>query len=141
MENPVYPAPIHIPYIPELDSLLESSDQEAIINMLDQNGERRTIGSLNWEKEYPYRPLAAVIAAHSGNALYLDFFVRCNYLRAENYEDQSPVSEDSCVEFLYRLLVTAIIGTLSSIVSVRRMRRTGMSARSLQGSPLKNWPG
>ena len=85
MENPVYPAPIHIPYIPELDSLLESSDQEAIINMLDQNGERRTIGSLNWEKEYPYRPLAAVIAAHSGNALYLDFFVRCNYLRAENY--------------------------------------------------------
>lgn len=99
MENPVYPAPIHIPYIPELDSLLESSDQEAIINMLDQNGERRTIGSLNWEKEYPYRPLAAVIAAHSGNALYLDFFVRCNYLRAENYEDQSPVSEDSCVEF------------------------------------------
>lgn len=25
--------------------------------------------------------------------------MRCNYLRAENYANQSPVSQDSCVEF------------------------------------------
>lgn len=31
--------------------------------------------------------------------VYIDFLVRCNYLRAENVSDQSPVSEDSCVEF------------------------------------------
>lgn len=38
-------------------------------------------------------------AAYTRKAIYIDFLVRCNYLRAENFADQSAVSEDSCVEF------------------------------------------
>lgn len=86
---------LHLPYIPALDSY-ESSD--AILNALDVNGSRRTISCTNWEKEFPYKPLATFSAAHSGKAIYIDFLVRCNYLRAENYVNQSPVSQDSCVE-------------------------------------------
>lgn len=90
---------ITFPYLPELDRLVEESDLDAIVNSLDAKGNRQTIDHANWENEYPYRPLTAVTVAHSDKYLYLDFFVRCNYMRAVNTEDQSPVSEDSCVEF------------------------------------------
>lgn len=84
-----------IPFVPELDSV---SEPETLALMLDEHGERRSISSLNWADEFPYQPLSTFSVAHSRTALYFDFFVRCNYLRAENYKNQSPVSEDSCVE-------------------------------------------
>lgn len=84
--------------IPRVATLGCLEDPQAIINMLDEHGVRRTISSLNWPEAFPYRPLATFAAAHDGHALWIDFLVRCNYLRAENYTDQSPVSEDSCVE-------------------------------------------
>ncbi|MCM1349230.1 MAG: carbohydrate-binding family 9-like protein [Firmicutes bacterium] len=86
---------LEIPYIPELDNL----SQEDIIHRLDDMGVRRTIESLNWKDQFPYRPLTTITAAHSGNYIYIDFFVRCNYLRAMNYENNSSVHQDSCVEF------------------------------------------
>lgn len=87
---------LEIPYIPELDSL-ESQDE--IMSVLEAKAPRSSIESVNWPVLYPYHPLTVFTAAHSGRMLYIDFFVRCNYLRAENYLNQSPVSEDSCVEF------------------------------------------
>lgn len=86
---------LHVPYIPELDNL----DYDNIIHRLEENGERRTIESLNWAALFPYHPLTTFNIAHSGKYIYIDFFVRCNYLRAVNYENNSPVSQDSCVEF------------------------------------------
>ncbi len=88
-------SPLHIPYIPRLDDL----SMEEIITVLDDNGVRRTVDCLNWKDQYPYRPLTAVNIAHSGKYIYIDFFVRCNYLRAVNYENNSHVHQDSCVEF------------------------------------------
>lgn len=87
---------IEIPYLPELEN---ANGQDDIINLLEEKAPRRTIESVNWAKEYPYHPLTTFTVAHSGKMLYIDFFVRCNYLRAENFKNQSPVSEDSCVEF------------------------------------------
>lgn len=87
---------LKIPYLPQLDSC-EGADE--IINLLDEYAPRETIESVNWAAKYPYKPLTTFTAAHSGTALYIDFFVRCNFLRAENYANQSPVSQDSCVEF------------------------------------------
>lgn len=84
-----------LPSNPCLDTL----DISKIAGELEVCGTRLSIDSLNWPAEFPYRPLTVVTAAHSGTAIYLDFLVRCNYLRAENYTDNSPVSEDSCVEF------------------------------------------
>lgn len=37
--------------------------------------------------------------AYSDKFLYVNYFVRYNYLRAVNYKNNSPVAEDSCVEF------------------------------------------
>lgn len=87
---------LEIPYLPELN---EPKNPDEIINILDEKAPRRTIESVNWAKEYPYHPLTTFTIGHSDKMIYIDFFVRCNFLRAENFENQSLVSEDSCVEF------------------------------------------
>ena len=71
--------------------------------MLDAHAPRRIISCANWADRYPYRPLSSFSVAHSGTALYIDFFSRTNFLRAEVYEDLGPVSRDSCVEFFVAL--------------------------------------
>ena len=85
-----------IPRIPELDACTQP---EAAIALLDAHAPRRIISCANWADRYPYRPLSSFSVAHSGTALYIDFFSRTNFLRAEVYEDLGPVSRDSCVEF------------------------------------------
>ncbi len=86
---------LSVPFISGIDD----SNLEDVINILEDKGERRTIESLNWAKEFPYHPLTVFSIAHSEKYIYVDFFVRCNYLRAMNYQNNSPVSQDSCVEF------------------------------------------
>ncbi len=86
---------MHVPCIEALDS----SSLDEIMMILDEKGARQRIESLNWAKEFPYNPLTSIALAHSSEAIYIDFFVRCNYLRAVNYRNNSPVCEDSCVEF------------------------------------------
>ena len=116
---------LNVPYIPQLEDI---DNPEQIINLLDERGRRRQIDAVNWKSEYPYKPLSAFTVAHSGKKLYIDFFVRCNFLRAENYEDLSPVSEDSCVEFFvspksdgeYWNFEYNCIGTLNASVRTER---------------------
>ncbi len=86
---------LNIPFVSNIDN----QDLEGIVNILEEKGERRTIESLNWAKDFPYHPLTTFTIAHSEKYIYVDFFVRCNYLRAVNYQNNSPVSQDSCVEF------------------------------------------
>lgn len=86
---------LHVPFISDLDNYNISE----IGSILEEKGERQMIQSINWDDQYPYQPLTAFAIAHSEKYIYVDFFVRCNYLRAVNYLNNSPVSEDSCVEF------------------------------------------
>lgn len=86
---------LDIPYIPSLDP----NDIETAINTLDNEGTRCTVESLNWGDEFPYMPLTTFSVAHNGKYIFIDFFVRCNYLRAVNSTNNSKVCEDSCVEF------------------------------------------
>ena len=86
---------LSIPYIKELDTM--TADE--VIKALDDRGARRTIDTVNWPDQFPYSPLTTFSVAHSDTAIYIDFFVRCNYLRAVNYANNSPVHQDSCVEF------------------------------------------
>ncbi|MDE5744637.1 MAG: hypothetical protein K2H84_03125, partial [Paramuribaculum sp.] len=86
---------LSVPYIPELDSL----NLEQVASILDEKGVRRTVDCLNWKEQFPYHPLTAFSIAHSDTCIYIDFFVRCNYLRAVNYKNNSDVYQDSCVEF------------------------------------------
>lgn len=87
-----------IPYIKSLDNI---SLDEAI-PIIEEQGSRCSIDSLNWPDEYPYHPLTVVNAAHSDKAIFLDFFVRCNYLRAVNSDNNTPVWEDSSVSFFIK---------------------------------------
>lgn len=86
---------LNVPFIADLDFL----NTDAIFNRLESSGIRHNIGELNWKEEYPYHPLTTFTIAHSAKYIYVNFFVRCNYLRAVNYENNSPVYEDSCVMF------------------------------------------
>ncbi len=81
--------------VPRIDNLGEMST-DGIINALDDNGVRRPIDNIDY-KEFPYHPLTTFSMAHSDDMLYIDFFVRCNYLRAINDRPNTPVHEDSCV--------------------------------------------
>ena len=89
-----------IPYIKELDNIT----LDEAMPIIEERGARCSIDSLNWPNEYPYHPLTVVNAAHSDKAIFLDFFVRCNYLRAVNSENNTPVWEDSSVSFFIRPL-------------------------------------
>lgn len=88
---------INIPLIPELECQDLGSE---IMRTLESSGARCPIGSLNWPDIYPYHPLTVVNMAHSGQSLYIDFFVRCNYLRAVNWQNNSAVRDDSSVSIL-----------------------------------------
>lgn len=89
------PAKLRIPYMPDLDE----KNLSGVISQLESNGVHASIDNVNWAKQYPYRPLTVVSAAHNGKYLLIEFFVRCNYLKAECYTNNSPVAGDSCVEF------------------------------------------
>jgi hypothetical protein len=81
-----------VPRINELDDM----SPDNVITTLDDRGVRRTIECIS-NPQYPYRPLTTFAMAHSDTHIYIDFFVRCNFLRAVNYETNTPVFEDSAV--------------------------------------------
>lgn len=123
---------LHIPYIPELDLAICDNADDDVITMLDRRGSRCLIDSLNWTDQYPYAPLTSVTAGHSGTAIYIDFFVRCNYLRAVNDKDLSPVAKTRASNSLYLPTPTIpFIGTLNSIVSAHSMPVSGASVPTL----------
>lgn len=86
---------LKVPFIADLDFL----NTDAIFNRLESSGIRHNIDELNWKDEYPYHPLTTFTIAHSAKYIYVNFFVRCNYLRAVNFESNTAVCEDSCVMF------------------------------------------
>ncbi len=126
-----------IPSNPTLDSL----EMEEVVNALEECGARFSIEALNWPSLYPYRPLTIVTAAHSDSFLYIDFLVRCNYLRAVNFTDNSPVSEDSCVEFYvspdpgsdtYWIFELNCVGTINAAKCHGKGECTHLDAESLK---------
>lgn len=128
---------LSIPFIPALDSL---RDAEAISSLMDTECTMTTIANANWPKEFPYKPLAAFNIAYTEKNLYIDFVVRCNYLRAENTTDQSPVCEDSCVETFIQPVKNAeywnfefnCIGTLNASHRLTRSNPTRLNSEELK---------
>lgn len=89
-----------IQYHPELDNMC----LEEVSNFLEQESEKHHIKCRNWVEKYHFHPLTAFATAYSDKYIYVDFYVRGNYLRAVNYTNNSPVAEDSCVEFFLQTL-------------------------------------
>ncbi|MDE6715129.1 MAG: hypothetical protein K2J74_01460 [Muribaculaceae bacterium] len=81
---------------------LDALSLEEVSDFLEQNFAKNAIECRNWVDKYPYQPVTTFAAAYSSNYIYIDFFVRGNYLRAVNDKDNTPVSQDSCVEFFVK---------------------------------------
>lgn len=133
---------LSVPNIPELDDM--SLDQVA--RVLESKGARRTIDCVNWPDQFPYHPLTTFSIAHSGKYIYIDFFVRCNYLRAVNSENNSHVHQDSCVEFFvqpgegqpYRNFEFNCIGTIHA--ARRQDRHSGQLMTDEELDRVKRLP-
>lgn len=95
MKTEIIKKSLDAPFLPDLDDLPANK----IIEALDGKGEKRTVECLNWKEQFPYRPFTTFSIAHSKKYIYIDFFVRSNYLRAVNFKNNSDVYQDSCVEF------------------------------------------
>lgn len=132
--------------IPRLDELDTMTDAAAIIAALDTHGARGGINWVNWPEASPHRPMATFAIAYSSRYIYIDFLTRCNYLRAVNTADQSPVSQDSCVEFFidplgdghYWNFEFNCIGTVNA--SHRRERPAPVRLTSDEIATIRRWP-
>lgn len=85
--------------IPALDAMTPERASEYMESEIQMS----LIDKVNWKEQFPYHPLTAFNMAYTDECIYINFFIRCNYLRAVNYTDNSPVSEDSCVEFFCQM--------------------------------------
>jgi len=125
--------------IPRIARLSQATGADDIMNLLENKGVRTAIDSVNWPDLFPYQPLTTISAAHDGKCIYIDFFTRCNFLRAENYLPQSPVSQDSCVEFFvapntdnrYWNFEFNCIGTINASNRIERSNPTRLNADQL----------
>lgn len=90
---------LSVPKVPEL-ALYSTADE--LLYCLDCTGVRGFVDCVNWADKFPYRPSVSFTMAHDGKKLYVDFTVRSRQLRAVNSNNQSPVSQDSCVEIFLR---------------------------------------
>jgi hypothetical protein len=73
-------------------------DLEEVSAKLDQQPGRHRIETINWE-DYHYRPEVAFSIAYSDNEIFLKYYVKENFFKAEKTETNQMVCEDSCVEF------------------------------------------
>ncbi len=73
-------------------------DLDDISAVLDSLKERHSINTVNWKK-YNYRPEVKFAIAYGDKEIYLKYYVREEYFKAEKTETNQMVCEDSCVEF------------------------------------------
>ena len=122
---------INVRYFPQLNGI----NIEEVGDFLELKTAKYSIACRNWAKEYPYHPVTVFTVGRSDSAIFIDYFVRGNYLRAVNYKNNSPVSEDSCVEFFMKLPESNeywnfefnCIGTVNASHRVKRSEPTRLS--------------
>ena len=69
-----------------------------ISTSLDKQNDRLFIDTINW-KGYNYKPEVALSMAYSDHEIFLKYYIKENYFKAEKTETNQRVCEDSCVEF------------------------------------------
>jgi hypothetical protein len=90
---------LKIPYSPQLSG----KDLTDLIPVLAENGVSAMVEQVNWPQLFPYKPLTEICLLRSDESLFVRFYVRGNLLKAVYTKDQSPVHEDSCVEFFCQI--------------------------------------
>lgn len=86
---------LHVPFYPQISG----KDLSELTTLLVENGVSDMVEKVNWPKRFPYKPLTEFNILRSDTSLFIRFYVRGNLLKASYSDDQSPVHEDSCVEF------------------------------------------
>ncbi len=79
-------------------SLAAADIQADAEQMLESQAEKNNIGIINWS-EYPYKPSITFRIAHTGNEIWLKFYVTEKCIRALETRTNGDVYKDSCVEF------------------------------------------
>jgi len=73
-------------------------DLDEISSRLDKSGPGELIDAVNW-KSFSYKPEARVNIAFSDREIFLKYYIREDFVKAEMAESNQMVCEDSCVEF------------------------------------------
>lgn len=83
--------------IPNLSIQVQGKDIQAISPIMD-GLKKHPLSKTPW-RAFPYSPKVDFSIAHSGDYVYLKYFITEKHMRAVNTKSNEPVYEDSCVEF------------------------------------------
>ncbi len=90
---------LKVPYYPGISGKTLSEVNAILI----ENGVSDMVEKVNWPAQFPYKPLTEFNLIRSDKSIFIRFRVRGNLLKAVYSNDQSPVHEDSCVEFFCQI--------------------------------------
>lgn len=127
------------------DRQLDNVQLHEAINLLGDIDDCLMIDQVNWPAVSTHKPQACVRLAYSPQALFLLFSVSSDSVRATHTRPQSPVCQDSCVEFFMRLpdqteywnFEFNAIGTINASRRERRDHPTRLSEKEL--ATIKCW--
>lgn len=116
---------INAVYMPQLDNM----DLADVASAMEGVASRDYVARVNWPESFPYKPIVAVDVARGDKDLYIHFFVRGNSLLAANTEYNSPVYQDSCVEFFAHVpgekeYYNFEFNCIGTALASKRMKRT-----------------
>lgn len=83
--------------VPFLNGIDQEAPLQEISSLLDK-APKQKLNYVPWEA-YPYRPDVLFSIAYGNDAVFIKYFVREKTIRAVNNTLNSPVYNDSCVEF------------------------------------------
>ena len=83
--------------IKKADTKTAYPDLDDVSKILDKQ-EKLRIDTLNWEG-YKYKPEVTLAVSYSDHEIFLKYYIKENYFKAEKTETNQMVCEDSCVEF------------------------------------------
>lgn len=73
-------------------------DLEKVSELLDKIPGRTRIETINWQA-FSYKPEVSFSIAYDDNEIFIKYYVKENFFKAEKTETNQMVCEDSCVEF------------------------------------------
>ncbi|MFV0266636.1 MAG: carbohydrate-binding family 9-like protein [Draconibacterium sp.] len=137
-------------FIPKI-RVEKTTDLEQASQLLEAKTQLHKIDTLNWEA-FSYKPLINFRVAHTGNEIWLKYYVREKYILARETRINGDVYKDSTVEFFisacggksYYNFEFSCIGTLHVAYGPGRGDRTFVSPELLKkisiSSSLGNRP-
>jgi hypothetical protein len=92
--NTLHDMQLSVPYLKDINAGVRMED----VSLALDKTERYIIQRSPWP-EFAYTPQVSFSIAHAGDRILLKYFVQEKAMRITHHTDNSPVYEDSCVEF------------------------------------------